>query len=70
MSAAVSNSLKAYLKEMLACDDDKDRIGLLPFRHSQWINRRIRDQCTMEKPSKEKMYARGPRSCLFAPSLR
>jgi hypothetical protein len=40
---------------VLACDDDKERIGLLPFRHSQWINRRIRDQCTMERPSKEKM---------------
>jgi len=55
ISPAVTASLKPYIKELLDCDEDKDRINMLPFKHSEWVKRRVRDLCTMEKPSKEKM---------------
>ncbi|KAL7411735.1 RNA polymerase I associated factor, A49-like protein [Mrakia frigida] len=55
ISPAVTASLKPFIKELLEAEEDKDRITMLPFKHSEWVKRRVRNLCTMEKPSKEKM---------------
>ncbi|CED85388.1 RNA polymerase I 49 kDa subunit [Phaffia rhodozyma] len=53
--ASCSVALRPLIKEIIGAENDQTRMTLLPFRHSSWVNRRMRDTLLKEKPSKEKL---------------
>lgn len=56
ISPAAKASIKPFLEQLAACDEDRDRIKLLPFSHSDWVNKRMKDLGSVTKPNKEKLY--------------
>lgn len=55
ISPAAATSLKFHVKTLIDAKSDEERVGLLVYRHSAWVNRRMNDLCSSDKPNKEKM---------------
>jgi hypothetical protein len=55
ISPAAATSLKFYVKELIEAETDEERIGMLAYRHSNWVNKRLNELCARDKPNKEKM---------------
>jgi hypothetical protein len=65
ISPSSKSALKPFLEQLAACEGDRDRIKLLPFSHSDWVNKRLKELNSANKPNKEKLFVPLTSSSLF-----